>query len=222
MRSACPPIMYGCKYLNFSRSNSDMELLARGDGYGSLPDAYVIFVCDFDPFNRGKYRYTFRNMCLEEQGFALQDGLTTMFLSTCGTNPAEMPEGLVSFLRYVGLSLQESTKDSEDGYVRQLQAAVRRVKASREWEARFMILQEMLQEQRDAGYAEGEARGVSKGVTKGKIEAILDLLNDLPGEISEELKNLLSAENDCDVLRKYLKLAASASSVEEFVQQLPK
>ena len=29
IRSACPPIMYGCKYLNFSRSNSDMELLAR-------------------------------------------------------------------------------------------------------------------------------------------------------------------------------------------------
>ena len=29
MRSACPPIMYGCKYLNFSRSNSDMELLCR-------------------------------------------------------------------------------------------------------------------------------------------------------------------------------------------------
>ncbi len=29
MRSACPPIMYGCKYLNFSRSNSDTELLAR-------------------------------------------------------------------------------------------------------------------------------------------------------------------------------------------------
>ena len=29
MRSACPPIMYACKYLNFSRSNSDDELLAR-------------------------------------------------------------------------------------------------------------------------------------------------------------------------------------------------
>ena len=29
MRSACPPIMYACKYLNFSRSNSDMDLLAR-------------------------------------------------------------------------------------------------------------------------------------------------------------------------------------------------
>ena len=29
MRSACPPIMYGCKYLNFSSSKSDMELLTR-------------------------------------------------------------------------------------------------------------------------------------------------------------------------------------------------
>lgn len=29
MRSACPPIMYGCKFLNFSRSNSEMDLIAR-------------------------------------------------------------------------------------------------------------------------------------------------------------------------------------------------
>ena len=29
MRSACPPIMYGCRYLNFSRSKSEMELLTR-------------------------------------------------------------------------------------------------------------------------------------------------------------------------------------------------
>lgn len=29
VRTACPPIMYGCKYLNFSRSTSDMDLIAR-------------------------------------------------------------------------------------------------------------------------------------------------------------------------------------------------
>ena len=29
MRSACPPIMYSCKYLNFSRATSPMELIAR-------------------------------------------------------------------------------------------------------------------------------------------------------------------------------------------------
>ena len=29
VRPACPPILFGCKYVNFSRSNSDMELIAR-------------------------------------------------------------------------------------------------------------------------------------------------------------------------------------------------
>ena len=29
MRSACPPIMYSCKFLNFSRANDEMELIAR-------------------------------------------------------------------------------------------------------------------------------------------------------------------------------------------------
>ncbi len=29
MRSACPPIMYGCKYLNFTSSKNEMELIAR-------------------------------------------------------------------------------------------------------------------------------------------------------------------------------------------------
>ena len=29
MRSACPPLLYACKYLNFSRTNSDMELITR-------------------------------------------------------------------------------------------------------------------------------------------------------------------------------------------------
>lgn len=29
MRSACPPIMFNCKYLNFSSSKSEMDLIAR-------------------------------------------------------------------------------------------------------------------------------------------------------------------------------------------------
>ncbi len=29
IRSACPPLLYGCKYLNFSRSTSEMELITR-------------------------------------------------------------------------------------------------------------------------------------------------------------------------------------------------
>ncbi|MCD7842059.1 MAG: amidophosphoribosyltransferase, partial [Lachnospiraceae bacterium] len=29
VRPACPPLLFGCKYLNFSRSKSDMDLIAR-------------------------------------------------------------------------------------------------------------------------------------------------------------------------------------------------
>ena len=29
IRPACPPVMFGCKYLNFSRSKSEMDLIAR-------------------------------------------------------------------------------------------------------------------------------------------------------------------------------------------------
>ena len=29
IRPACPPLLFGCKYLNFSRSNSEMELITR-------------------------------------------------------------------------------------------------------------------------------------------------------------------------------------------------
>lgn len=44
MRSACPPIMYACKYLNFSRGNQDRDLLARKTIYeleGEEGDLYI-------------------------------------------------------------------------------------------------------------------------------------------------------------------------------------
>ena len=44
IRSACPPIMYGCKFLNFSTSRSPMELLARRTVYeleGEAGDQYL-------------------------------------------------------------------------------------------------------------------------------------------------------------------------------------
>ena len=43
IRPACPPIMYGCKYLNFSRSTSEMDLISRRmicklEGTDDVPD----------------------------------------------------------------------------------------------------------------------------------------------------------------------------------------
>lgn len=43
IRPACPPLVYGCKYLNFSRSSSDMDLITRRvisrlEGTDEVPD----------------------------------------------------------------------------------------------------------------------------------------------------------------------------------------
>jgi len=68
MRSACPPIMYACKYLNFSRSNSEMELLTRRvirDLEGREGDHHIAEYAD-GKTERGKC--LLRTIC-EEMGF---------------------------------------------------------------------------------------------------------------------------------------------------------
>ena len=56
IRSACPPIMFGCKYLNFSRATGDMELIARRVIYELEGDEGFEHVDDYIDSNteRGK------------------------------------------------------------------------------------------------------------------------------------------------------------------------
>lgn len=56
MRSACPPIMYGCKYLNFSRATDDMELITRSTIYELEGDEGMKYLDEYsDPSTeRGK------------------------------------------------------------------------------------------------------------------------------------------------------------------------
>ena len=46
------------------------------------------------------YKYSYHSICSED-GEYLEDGRTTIFLSTCGENEAEVPKELVDFLKYV-------------------------------------------------------------------------------------------------------------------------
>ncbi len=57
MRSACPPIMYGCKYLNFSRSTSELELIARQIIDENEGIEGVKYISEYSDTNteRGKY-----------------------------------------------------------------------------------------------------------------------------------------------------------------------
>ncbi|MBO5020599.1 MAG: amidophosphoribosyltransferase [Clostridia bacterium] len=69
MRSACPPIMYGCKYLNFSRATDDMELLGRRiimELEGEEGFNYIDEYCDCNT-ERGK---NLRKVICDKLGFA--------------------------------------------------------------------------------------------------------------------------------------------------------
>lgn len=134
------------KRSRYYHSQMDMGLLQSGKDYKNLPDTIVIFICDFDPFGREKYRYTFQNQCKEDENADLKDGECTIFLSSHGKNKDEVPKELVTFLEYVKADLEESTKDFEDEFVKHLQDTVRRLKADREVEERYMVLEEMLKD----------------------------------------------------------------------------
>ena len=49
-----------------------------------MPDAFVIFICMFDPFGLGRHIYTFGNTCQEDNGLKLNDGAVTIFLNARG------------------------------------------------------------------------------------------------------------------------------------------
>ena len=58
------------KRSRYYHSQIVMEALESGEEYETIPDTFVIFVCDFDPFGKELYCYTFQNECKE--GFRVQ------------------------------------------------------------------------------------------------------------------------------------------------------
>lgn len=68
-------------------------------------------------------------------------------------------------------------------------------------------------------YNDGILEGEMKGKIEGKIGTILDFLSDY-GIVPDSLKDKISSEKDIEVLRKWIKLSARVSSVEEFEQKM--
>jgi amidophosphoribosyltransferase len=68
MRSACPPIMYGCKYLSFSRSNSEYELIARRKIKELEPEGGEDHIAEYADGKTERGKCLLRSIC-EEMGF---------------------------------------------------------------------------------------------------------------------------------------------------------
>lgn len=88
------------KRVRFYHAIIDSRCLKKGEGFGKLKRVFVIFVCSYDPFDRGRMVYTIRNMCEEIPEMEYDDGLRTVFLNTKGDG-AGVPEELVALLRFL-------------------------------------------------------------------------------------------------------------------------
>ena len=203
------------KRIRYYHSQMDMELLESGQKYKELPTAYVIFICDFDPFNMGKYCYTFEKRCVEDTAIRLKDESISIILSTEGKNVGCIPEALRNFLSFVKEDNAENNSEAKDEYVLQLQNSIRSLKENREMESNYMRWAwEAFQQDR-----EDEAR--EEGRIEAKIESVLDILNEL-GEIPEELEEKITSETRIDVLKAMVKTASKVTSFLEFEEQILK
>ena len=202
------------KRSRYYHSQMVMEALESGEDYETIPDSFVIFVCDFDPFDRELYCYTFGSECEEDREVELDDGCHTIFLSTRGENDGDVSPELVRFLRFVTADLEESERDFEDGLVRRFQETIREIKADREMGGRYMIFEEMLREEKQEGRLEGRI----EGKLEAKQESILELLEEL-GEIPQALQDRIESLEDLEKLRTLFKMAAKADSIPVFMEQ---
>ena len=180
-----------------------------------MPDSYVIFLCDFDPFGEGKYRYTFRTICEETEKASLKDGRCIVFLNTCGRNEENIPQELLSFLKFVHVDLKESQKDFQDDYVRQVQKSVTDIKASREMEERFMLLEELLKDE--------HRQGVQEGIQKGELKAtreILEMTLVKFGQLPDDFLKMLHEQQDMGIIKSWIQTALTVQSLDEFISKI--
>ena len=199
------------KRSRYYHAQLDMNALLTGIYYNELPDTYVIFICDYDPLGDELYRYTIVNRC-DENGKVISDGNHTIWLSSKGNNASDEPKELVDFLEYVE-NPDDSKETEEDSFLKSLKAQIAEIKKDRDWETRYMLFKEMMEDERAAGRAEG--------ISVGIISSILTILSS-KGKVDASLQEFVSNQRDEKVLKQWLIMAASADSVAEFAQKIKK
>lgn len=200
------------KRTRFYQALIDAPILKSGErGFDKMNPLYIIIICNYDPYGKKKYCYTFDNQCKEVPGLRLGDEVTKLLLSTKGENKEEVSKELVDFLHYVTESNENGLPDECDERLKRLHESIREIKASADMEVEYMKMEERERIIRD--------EGKQIGIINGKIESVLELLED-KGEVPEKVKAEIFAETDPEVLKKWLRLAAKSETIEEFCKEI--
>ena len=204
------------KRTRFYQALIDAPILKSGErGFDKMNPLYIIIICNYDPYGKKKYCYTFDNQCKEVPRLRLGDEVTKLLLSTRGENKEEVSKELVDFLHYVTESNENGLPDECDERLKRLHESIREIKASADMEVEYMKMEERERIIRD----EGVEFGKQIGIINGKIESVLELLED-KGEVPEKVKAEIFAETDPEVLKKWLRLAAKSETIEEFCKEI--
>lgn len=200
------------KRTRFYQALIDAPILKSGErGFDKMNPLYIIIICNYDPYGKKKYCYTFDNQCKEVPGLRLGDEVIKLLLSTKGENKEEVSKELVDFLHYVTESNENGLPDECDERLKRLHESIREIKASADMEVEYMKMEERERIIRD--------EGKQIGIINGKIESVLELLED-KGEVPEKVKAEIFAETDPEVLKKWLRLAAKSETIEEFCKEI--
>ena len=123
------------KRMRYYQGLIDLHILEKGEDYAALRKSFVIFICTYDPFGKGRYAYTFENRCREDFRLALGDGATKVVLNAKG-RVGEVSAELKELLRYMDGSAPG------DDYTRELDSAVTAIRKDEKWRREYMVLVE--------------------------------------------------------------------------------
>ena len=155
------------KRMRYYQSTIDISILRPGVDYKELRKTFVIFICNYDPFGRNRYLYTFENICREEPDLLFGDETVKVIVNTRG-EIGEISEELKEVIRY----LNDGTISGQ--YSQELDTAVTAVKSNEERRLEYMTLamhdMEIREEALEEGRQEGRQEGREEGFTKGKDE----------------------------------------------------
>ena len=155
----------------------DQEILSSGIDYIFLKETYIIFICTYDPFGKGKYVYHFHMTCDEDEEIQLRDKMNWIFYNTTA-DLTEVPEGIREFLSYV------EHDNADDEFTKLLDKEVKNARLNEEWRSEYLKTYVNDMDMRREGYLEGE----EYGRIAGKAEALTELIKNLmeTQHISEE------------------------------------
>lgn len=195
------------KRMRYYHGLIDTQFLAAAMSYDKLPNVVIITILPYDPFGKRRMVYTIQNQCLEDNTIPYEDGARKIFLYTKGVegNPSQE---LRDMLKYMEKTTEDNVTNQNIASIHKL---VQKVKWNRKVGINYMKSWEREHIARDEGRMEGR--------TEGRVETILDILGEL-GEVSAALEEQIAAQEDCEVLRKWAKLAAKSESVEAFERNM--